>query len=50
MVFIGKRDMSFDLFSVYYYNKFDISFGGDGYADTRTIIQKSWNKSGKRAL
>lgn len=30
MVFIEKRDMSFDLFSVYYYNKFDILFGGDG--------------------
>lgn len=30
MVLIRKRDMSFDLFNVYYYNKFDISFGGDG--------------------
>lgn len=30
MVLIRKRDMSFDLLNVYYYNKFDISFGGDG--------------------
>ena len=34
MILIRKRDMSFDLFSVYYYNRFDILLNTKGSFET----------------